>query len=322
MDSFEFFENKEFTQKWKGKAGIYIIENPLFTRFVGYPVYKVGYARHSLYTRISNYRTAYGLTPFKIHAIYAVPEKVFKARVNFANLTERILQETARKYGEYAGIGEWFKNIQVLLNILKAIQTKYLEKYATLAPNWEIYTHQPLGDSINNIDLVSEEEIQGTFKDLIAYKHTRSRDNDTERETEDADAYELVAIGKRNQAEKQVQPPKKTPTTGTTPKTRQKASKKPTKLYDKDNNVLIHDGTKADDYIGEKVRKYFPRGRDAQGNTYKAGYYDGEVIDYKVNEKNKVYPVRFVLQFPDGLSEVRSDNLVQIIENYKEEYIF
>ena len=45
MDSFEFFDNKEFTKKWKGKAGVYIIENPLFTRFVGFPVYKVGYAR-------------------------------------------------------------------------------------------------------------------------------------------------------------------------------------------------------------------------------------------------------------------------------------
>ena len=39
MDSFEFFDNKEFTKKWKGKAGVYIIENPLFTRFVGFPVY-------------------------------------------------------------------------------------------------------------------------------------------------------------------------------------------------------------------------------------------------------------------------------------------
>lgn len=320
MDSFEFFDNKDFTKKWKGKAGIYIIENPLFTRFVGFPVYKVGYARHSLYTRISNYRTAYGLTPFKIHAIYAVPEKVYKARVNFANLTERILQETARKYGEYAGIGEWFKNIQVLLNILKAIRTKYLEKYPAIAPDWEIYTFEPLGNSENEIELVSQEEIQGTFKDLVAYKHTRSGDNDTERETEDADAYELVALGKRNQAEKQVQPPKKTTRTSASTTQKTKKTRDPVKLYDDDNNVLIHDGTKADDYIGEKVRKYFPRGRDAEGKTYQAGYYNGKVLDYKVNEKNKVYAVRFILEFPDGLSEARSDNLLQIIENYKEEY--
>ena len=314
MDSFEFFDNKEFTKKWKGKAGVYIIENPLFTRFVGFPVYKVGYARHSLYTRISNYRTAYGLTPFKIHAIYAVPEKVYKARVNFANLTERILQETARKYGEYAGIGEWFKNIQLLLNIIKTIQTKYLEKYSSVAKNWEFYTHQNIGESTKQIDLVSEEQIKGTFKDLIAHKHTRSGDND-DKETEDADAYELVALGRNNQVEKQVQQQSEVREEPTKPKKKQ--TQKPVKLYDDNNNVLIHDGTKADDYIGEKVRKYFPSGRDAQGKTYKAGYYNGKVIDYKVNEKNKVYPVRFVLEFPDGLAEARSDNLLQIINNYK-----
>lgn len=200
MDSFQFFDNKDFNGKFKNKSGVYIIENTLFTKYVGYPVYKTGYARNSLYTRISNYRTAYGPTPFKIHALYLVPEKIIGFRVNYAHLTERVLQETAREHGEYAGIGEWFKNIGLLLNILLAIHDKHLKQHK-LSHKWEFYTFQKLNPSIKPIDLVDEAKITGTFKDLTAGKHTRSADN--ELDTIDSEAYELVALGNKNQPVKQ-----------------------------------------------------------------------------------------------------------------------
>jgi hypothetical protein len=188
MNSEDFFKDKEFNGKWKNKSGIYIIECPLFTNYVGYPVYKTGYARHSLYTRISNYRTAYGLVPFKIHLLYLVPEKLIGQRVNYANLTERVLQETARKYGEYSGVGEWYKNISLLLSIVYTIREDHLKRHKK-SSNWEMYSFQKLYPSLKNIDLIPEEEIKGTFKDLVVGKHTRSGENE-----EDDEEYESIVF--------------------------------------------------------------------------------------------------------------------------------
>jgi len=72
MDSFNFFKNEKINKNFKGKSGIYILENKLFSDQLGYGVFKIGYARRSLYNRLLNYRTAYGLIPFKIHALYKV----------------------------------------------------------------------------------------------------------------------------------------------------------------------------------------------------------------------------------------------------------
>jgi hypothetical protein len=291
MDSFEFFKNKEFNDKWKNKSGVYIVENPIFTRFVGFPVYKTGYARNSLYTRISNYRTAYGLVPFKIHAIYEVPEKVLGARVNYANLTERVLQETARKYGEYAGIGEWFKNLPILLNILKSINKKHLEQHK-YAYKWEFFTFQNLQESLNPIELVSEDTIKGTFKDLIAGKHTRSGDNDFE--TIDAEEYELVALGKKGEAVKQTTIEKEPEPTKA--KSRVKSGYTVTQTNKpgmEKEELIIHDGTKAKSYVGKRVKKFFKK-----TNKYDAGFYEGEVIGYLWKESNK-YPT-FEILFDDG----------------------
>lgn len=184
MDSTDFFKDTDFNKKWKRKSGIYVIENPLFTKYVGFPVYKTGYARHSLYTRIADYRTAYGLVPYKIHAIYAVPEKIIGKRVNYAHLTERVLQETARKYGEYTGVGEWFKELPLLLNIVLTIRDKHLKDFKN-AKNWEIYISNNNKQSLNKIDLVDEKTITGTFKDLVAGRSTRSGDNEPEENYEE-----------------------------------------------------------------------------------------------------------------------------------------
>ena len=209
MDSFEFFSDTEFNAKFKGlkTSGVYIIEQEIFTISTKVPVYKVGYARKSLYNRISNYRTAYGLVPFKIHALYLVPEKVIGSPPNYANLTERVIQETARKYGEYAGIGEWFKNLPLLLNILLAVRDKHKELHKNKKINldkWGFYTFQKISKSIKKIDLVDEKTISSSFKGITVGKHTRSGDN--ELETLDSEEYELVALGDKNQVVKQKKP--------------------------------------------------------------------------------------------------------------------
>lgn len=204
MDSTAFFSNKEFNSKFKGlkSSGVYIIEQPIFTIDTKYPVFKIGYARNSLYTRISNYRTAYGLVPFKIHALYLVPEKVIGSPPNYANLTERVIQETARKYGEYAGVGEWFKNLPLLLNILSTVRDKHMRVHKnTNVEKWGFYTFEKISKSVRNIELVDEKSISSSFKGITVGRHTRSGDN--ELETLDSQEYELIALGSNNQVVKQ-----------------------------------------------------------------------------------------------------------------------
>ena len=67
----------------------------------------------SLYKRIRDYKTAYGVIPFKIHVMWAVPEKVLHKRANFALLTEGIIHkslhaECAMMDENYKQNGEWF----------------------------------------------------------------------------------------------------------------------------------------------------------------------------------------------------------------------
>lgn len=300
MDSFKFFEDKQFNGKWKGKSGIYIIENPLFTSHTKFPVYKVGYARNSMYTRISNYRTAYGLVPFKIHCMYEIHNKVIGERVNYAHLTERVLQETARKYGQYAGIGEWFKNLPILLNILKTIREDHLNRNLNKASTWEFYTFEDIKNSINPIQLVDEKDITGMFKDLTAGRHTRSGDN--ELDTLDAEEYEMVALSGKNEIIKQTTPVQR-PRVRIQPKRTVNAVKKQKKLLNSHNEYLIHDGTRARDYLKRRFRIYFPAGKDDNGNSYKAGYYEGRIIGFKVYPKRKV-PIAFDVKFDDDESEL------------------
>lgn len=179
MESNNFFADKEFNGRWKGKSGIYILEQPAFTKVIGYPVFKVGFAKDSLYNRISNYRTAYGLVPFKIHLLYHIPQGLRNVRPNYANLTERVLQETARTYGEYAGIGEWFKELPLLLNIAFTIRENHLERHkqAIKWDFWVLNTHNLRSKSLKNIELVSEDDIIGKFKDLVVGKHNTRASN-------------------------------------------------------------------------------------------------------------------------------------------------
>ena len=172
MDSQTFFDDKEFNGKFKGKSGIYIVEQPVFTKYIGYPVYKIGFGSN-LYVRISNYRTMYGLVPFKIHCLYAIPQGIFGggSRTNHANLMEKMIQRTATKYGEFTGVGEWYKNLTLLMSIVSTIREVHLLKFKD-ASKWEFYHQQHNVRSLKKIDLVLEKDIGGIFKDVIYGERT------------------------------------------------------------------------------------------------------------------------------------------------------
>jgi hypothetical protein len=175
MNSNDFFKDKSFMNKWKRKSGIYIIEQKLFSKYLKYPVYKVGYA-NNLYSRVASYRTMYGLIPFTIHTLYAIPQGIYGAgaRTNHANLMEKMIHKTAKKYDAWTGLGEWFKDLHLLMNIVNTIREKHLEKYRD-APKWEFYHKQYSLRSLKKIELVDEKEISGMFKDVIfGEKETRS----------------------------------------------------------------------------------------------------------------------------------------------------
>lgn len=194
MNSIDFFKDTEFNSKFKNKAGIYVIENPLFTEYLGYPVYKIGYARHSLYTRVQDYRTAYGLVPYKIHLLYLIPQKVSGKRVLYTYLTERIIQETLRRMDFWTGRGEWFKEIGIIMNVIQEVRRKHLSEIKA-SKNWLFWSPKPIGESVKKIKLVDEKEISGVFKDLIAGRRLRSNVNEDPNEDEEFE--EVIINNKR-----------------------------------------------------------------------------------------------------------------------------
>ena len=70
MDSNLFFISEG--NKWKGKSGIYCIEQEVLSKKLGKRLFKVGYARNSIWTRMSDYRSAYGGIPFKIYCLIQI----------------------------------------------------------------------------------------------------------------------------------------------------------------------------------------------------------------------------------------------------------
>jgi hypothetical protein len=87
MNSTDFFS--EEGNKWKKKAGLYCLEQPALSKEAGKGIYKVGYARNSLYTRMSDYRSAYSIVPFKIYCLMEIPSGVWGKRSGYTLLSEQ-----------------------------------------------------------------------------------------------------------------------------------------------------------------------------------------------------------------------------------------
>lgn len=178
MDSTLFFKDKEFNSLFKNKSGLYVIEQELFSTVNGRPVFKIGYARHSLYTRISQYRTAYGLIPFTIHALYCIPEKVQYKRVNYAHLCERIIQETLKENGRWTKEGEWFYDMDMIMNCLFALRKKNSKiRNADDWVFWDVYDGKA-----KRIKLVDDETIKSKYSDLFVGRGVRTRTSEEEDE--------------------------------------------------------------------------------------------------------------------------------------------
>ena len=88
MNSRDFFETEG--HEWKGKSGVYCIEQPALSQYRGKRLFKIGYARNSIYTRMSDFRSAYGIIPFTIHSLIEIPAGVhFRVRAAIFDHTVR-----------------------------------------------------------------------------------------------------------------------------------------------------------------------------------------------------------------------------------------
>jgi hypothetical protein len=118
------------------------LEQPLFNKD-GKRIFKIGYARDSLYKRNRDYKTAYGVITFTIHVIWTVPEQVVHKRANFALLTESIihislLQECATVDKNYEQNGKLFYDIETIVATIKNIQEGYKDDGID-TDEWDVY---------------------------------------------------------------------------------------------------------------------------------------------------------------------------------------
>ena len=154
MNSEDFFKDiknnpSDITgSKWKGKAGIYVIEQPLINHLYPHPVFKVGFARNSLYTRLRNYKTAYGRAPITIHCIMQTGTGAKNVKGQLAHQTEKQVHEEldklnkqADKRGEYEDgvrISEWFYDLKLILKIVASVRLEHRDR-VTFSDKWLLY---------------------------------------------------------------------------------------------------------------------------------------------------------------------------------------
>ena len=173
MDSETFFRSN-VGNDLKTKPGIYVLEQPLFKKD-GKRLFKIGYARDNLYKRIRDYKTAYGVIPFIIHILWAVPEKVVHKRANFALLTEGIIhkslhQECAMKDEDYKQNGEWFYDIKKIVATIKNIKEGYDDDDLINKYEWYFYINPEYENVVarkTTRAVKSEKDISSTLKNII-----------------------------------------------------------------------------------------------------------------------------------------------------------
>ena len=133
---------------WKNKQGIYVIEQPFINQVYGQRVFKVGYARDSLYTRLRNYKTAYARAPFNIHSIMQTGSGAKGLKGHLAHLTEKHIHKELDKlklaadkkdeYDDGVRVSEWFYNLPEILKVITTIRTE-LQERITFSDKWLFY---------------------------------------------------------------------------------------------------------------------------------------------------------------------------------------
>jgi len=298
MNSQEFFKNQY--QEWTSRQGIYVIEQPVISDKLNRKIYKVGYANGNLATRLGDYRTAYSpFVPFLIHLLYEIPEATGGQRANFALLTEQIAHATLKNLkpeSAWSGGGEWFYDLDKIINVIASIRQKHLREVPQ-SKNWTYFSAY-LSDE--TVEVEDEENISSSMAGLVTITdEERERRFNRGQATPDYSG-ERVMTRNRNESVRRETVP-------VTPRRRPPAD---ASLKDKEGNYLIHDGTKADDYIGRTVEQYFR----IKGKTK---LFTGEVLDYTVNDKNKKYKIKFRVYYPEDntFTEERSDKLLRLLVN-------
>jgi len=155
MNSEDFFykieeDGKKMVTKWYETSGIYVIENPLF-KYKGKRIFKIGMSGDGkgIGGRIGDYRTAYGVIPFKIHLLWEVRHPGGWG-INFVLKTETAIQNTLKEYdislwgGENAK--EWFCDLPTIMNVILTLRDDYiLHMKTTNVSNWRLETPVRLG---------------------------------------------------------------------------------------------------------------------------------------------------------------------------------
>ena len=91
-------------------------------------MFKVVYARISLYTRMSDYRSAYGIIPFKVYCLIQIPAGVFGEREGYT-LNKQKLHEQLSEDGKGAGANEWHFDLNHIMDVFYSF---YIELVGTI----------------------------------------------------------------------------------------------------------------------------------------------------------------------------------------------
>lgn len=174
MNSEEFFKTDS---KFKNKTGIYVLKSPM--KYKGNDIFKIGYAYISLHKRIRDYKTAYGPVEFNIFCVYEIPQRILNApRTMFALENEKLLHETLVDYGVMKSVddenkleGEWFYDIDVVLNVIRKLRQKHLDEI-TNADKWDFYLY----GGMTHIKTRSKSELRlGVIPDVKLVEKTSSK---------------------------------------------------------------------------------------------------------------------------------------------------
>ena len=194
MNSEDFFRNiknheTDITASyWKGKQGIYVIEQPLINFLYTSKVYKVGYARESLYTRLRNYKTAYGRAPFIIHRIMQTGSGAKGVKGHLAHMTEKQIHGELDKLNLGADfevkyedddkrVSEWFYNLPEIMRVIATVRNN-LTNRITFSDSWANYTDPKYAlIGRNRSDAVKITKIEDVKSSLLVatYKRTKRK---------------------------------------------------------------------------------------------------------------------------------------------------
>ena len=173
MDSQDFFNSHGAV--WKGKSGVYCIEQPALSVAFKRPIFKVGYARNSLYTRMSDYRSAYGVVPFKIYCLIEIPAGVSGKRSGYTLLSEQRLHKQLTEDGRGVDANEWYLDLNHIFNVMYSLYKELLDNIKG-ANKWEVYFFDKRTRP-QIVNVIGEKEIKSKLYDGIIYGTRSTRAN-------------------------------------------------------------------------------------------------------------------------------------------------